>query len=155
MQATKNYTEALKKIDFSQASETSLRTAFEIYLNELITEAKLPEYKVLQEGKRMGEFGVPDFRISFNDSMLGYIETKKAEENLDKILKSEQIKKYRELSQNLIITRLPVIISWSNLNLKLYKLTIKRTCVYTLIKHNILKPFPKTFTIFISAAIRF
>ncbi len=104
MQATKNYTEALKKIDFSQASETSLRTAFEIYLNELITEAKLPEYKVLQEGKRMGEFGVPDFRISFNDSMLGYIETKKAEENLDKILKSEQIKKYRELSQNLIIT---------------------------------------------------
>jgi len=104
MQATKNYIEALKRIDFSQASETSLRTAFENYINEFIEEAKLPAFKILQEGKRIGNFGVPDFRISFNDSMIGYIETKKTDENLDKILKSEQIKKYRELSQNLIVT---------------------------------------------------
>ena len=104
MQATKNYIEALKNIHFSQASETSLRTAFENYMNEFIAEAKLPIFKVLHEGKRIGNFGVPDFRISFNDSMLGYIEAKKTEENLDKILKSEQIKKYRELSENLIVT---------------------------------------------------
>jgi len=104
MQTTKNYIEALKRIDFSQASETSLRTAFENYINEFIEEAKLSAFKVLQEGKRIGSFGVPDFRISFNDSMLGYIETKKTDENLDKILKTEQIKKYRELSPNLLIT---------------------------------------------------
>jgi len=104
MQSTKNYIEALKKIDFSIASETSLRTTFENYSNEFIGEAKLQKFKILQEGKRIGNFGVPDFRISFNDSMIGYIETKKPEENLDKILKSEQIKKYRELSQNLLIT---------------------------------------------------
>jgi len=36
MQATKNYIEALKRIDFLQASETSLRTAFENYINEFI-----------------------------------------------------------------------------------------------------------------------
>ena len=104
MQATKNYIEALKKIEFSQASETSSRTAFENYINEFIEDAKLQKFKILQEGKRIGNFGVPDFRISFNDSMLGYIETKKTDENLDKIIKSEQIKKYRELSPNLLIT---------------------------------------------------
>ena len=104
MQATKNYIEALKQIDFLQASETSLRTAFENYINEFIEEAKLPTFKVLHEGKRIGNFGVPDFRISFNNSMIGYIETKKTDENFDKILKSEQIKKYKELSNNLIIT---------------------------------------------------
>jgi len=104
MQATKNYIETLKKIDFSLASEVSLRTAFENYINEFIVEAKLQKFNVLHEGKRIGSFGVPDFRISFNDSMLGYIETKKTDENLDKILKSEQIKKYKELSNNLIIT---------------------------------------------------
>jgi len=104
MQATKNYIETLKKIDFSLASEVSLRTAFENYINEFIEEAKLQKFNVLHEGKRIGNFGVPDFRISFNDSMLGYIETKKTDENLDKILKSEQIKKYKELSNNLIIT---------------------------------------------------
>ncbi len=104
MQATKNYIEALKKIDFSIASETSLRTAFENYITEFIVEAKLQKFKILQEGKRIERFGVPDFRISHNNTMLGYIETKKTEENLDKTLKSEQIKKYRELSQNLIIT---------------------------------------------------
>ncbi len=104
MLATINYIEALKKIDFSEASEVSLRTAFENYLNDFITENELSNFKVLHEGKRIGKFGVPDFRISINESMVGYIETKKTDENLDKILKSEQIKKYLELSENLIIT---------------------------------------------------
>jgi len=104
MQATKNYIAALSRIDFSIASETSLRTAFENYLTKFIEEAQLQKFKVLQEGKRIGAFGVPDFRISFNDSMIGYIETKKMGENLDKILQTEQIRKYRELSPNLLIT---------------------------------------------------
>ncbi len=104
MQATQHYIETLKKIDFLQASELSLRTAFENYINEFIVEAKIPPCKVLHEGKRIESFGVPDFRIYQDASMLGYIEAKNASENLDKIIKSEQINKYRELSQNLLIT---------------------------------------------------
>ncbi len=104
MQATTNYIAALEKVDISLSSEASLRTIFENFINEFIQEANLPAFKVLQEGKRIGHFGVPDFRISHNDSMLGYIETKKLGENLEKILKTEQIKKYTELSKNLIIT---------------------------------------------------
>lgn len=104
MQASNKYIEALKDIDFIQASELSLRTNFENYINEFIDEANLQKFNVLHEGKRISSFGVPDFRISFNDMMVGYIETKNITENLDKILKTEQIKKYRELSNNLIIT---------------------------------------------------
>ncbi len=104
MQATQHYIETLKKIDFLQASELSLRTAFENYINEFIVEAKIPPCKVLHEGKRIGSFGVPDFRIYQNASILGYIEAKNTNENLDKTIKSEQIGKYRELSQNLLIT---------------------------------------------------
>ena len=104
MQAIREYIDRLKKIDFSEASEVSLRTIFENFINDFVNETKLPEFNILHEGKRIENFGVPDFRVSINNSMLGYIETKKVDENLDKILKSEQIKKYRELSNNLLIT---------------------------------------------------
>ena len=104
MQATKNYIAELKKFDFSQASEVSLRKPFEDYLHNFLSDRNLNNITILHEGKRIGKFGVPDFRISSNSSNLGYIETKMTNENLDKIIKSDQIVKYRELSQNLLIT---------------------------------------------------
>lgn len=104
MQAIQTYLNDLKAVDFSVATETSLRTAFENFIINFIQEQQLQGFSVLQEGKRIGKFGIPDFRI-FNDGFaIGYIETKKQDENLDKILKTEQIKKYIELSQNLIVT---------------------------------------------------
>jgi hypothetical protein len=36
--------------------------------------------------------------------ILGYVETKQIGENLDLVLKSEQIAKYKTLSQNIVLT---------------------------------------------------
>lgn len=60
--------------------------------------------KVIHEPKREGKFGSPDFKIVYTESIIGYIENKKIEENLNKTLKSEQIKKYQALSDNILLT---------------------------------------------------
>ena len=46
----------------------------------------------------------PDFEISKDGAIIGYIETKKCTSNLDEVLKSDQIKKYKQLTENLILT---------------------------------------------------
>jgi hypothetical protein len=48
--------------------------------------------------------GAPDFKIASRGLILGYVENKGIGENLDKVLKSDQIKRYKTLSQNIILT---------------------------------------------------
>jgi hypothetical protein len=49
--------------------------------------------------------GAPDFKITKRGGLiLGYVENKAIGENLDKVLKSEQIAKYKSLSQNIVLT---------------------------------------------------
>ena len=60
--------------------------------------------KVLHEPKRDGKLGSPDFKIIQTESIIGYVENKKIEESLDKILKSDQLKKYQQLSDNILLT---------------------------------------------------
>ncbi len=48
--------------------------------------------------------GAPDFKFLFNDTDIGYLENKKISENLDEVLKSRQIQKYKQLTNNLILT---------------------------------------------------
>ena len=76
MKAILEYIETLTNIDFSAATEMSFRSPFENFINDFVAENKLEKYTVLHEGKRIGKFGVPDFRISINASIIGYIETK-------------------------------------------------------------------------------
>ncbi|XOU12913.1 hypothetical protein QIA01_05155 (plasmid) [Borreliella americana] len=57
------------------------------------------------ELKRSKEgFKSSDQVVKINESIVCYIEVKKIEQNLDEPLKNEQIKKYKELSRNIIIT---------------------------------------------------
>ncbi len=100
MTTLQKYISALQKIDLQQATEHSLR--FE--LKTLLEDAVQRKVDILHEGKREGKFGSPDFKISDNKGIIGYVETKKLDFNLDKILHSEQIKKYTLLSNNLLIT---------------------------------------------------
>lgn len=60
--------------------------------------------KVQHEPKRIAEKGAPDFKITKNALILGYVENKAIGVNLDKVLKSEQIVKYKTLSQNIVVT---------------------------------------------------
>jgi predicted helicase len=102
MLAFETYFQELKKIYRTQdAIEVSYRTAFQNLLNGIKPEAKIT---IKHEGKQEGNLGIPDFKVLKIESRIGYIETKIIGENLDKILKSEQIAKYKTLFNNIILT---------------------------------------------------
>lgn len=73
-------------------------------LQNLLESMAGQEVTVLHEPKRAGKFGSPDFKITNTESIIGYVENKRIEENLDKILKTEQLKKYQILSDNILLT---------------------------------------------------
>ncbi|MGH7817622.1 MAG: type ISP restriction/modification enzyme, partial [Candidatus Binatia bacterium] len=73
-------------------------------MNEFATAVTGANATVQHEPKREADKGAPDFKISRNGMILGYVETKPIGENLDRVLKSEQIKKYKSLSQNIVLT---------------------------------------------------
>jgi len=50
------------------------------------------------------EAGIPDFRIGKNEEIIGYIEAKTTDTDLNDIEDSEQLKRYRESLENLILT---------------------------------------------------
>ena len=101
----KTYIKELQSIPIDEITEHSKRYALEIILRELASGCPSSnKIYVLHEPKRRDNYGSPDFKIYSENSIIGYVENKKITENLDKILKTEQIKKYRELSQNLLIT---------------------------------------------------
>ena len=80
-----------------EANEHTYRTSFENFLGELI-----PDHVIRQESKR-GSAGIaPDFTISFEESVVGYIETKSIGKVLD--TDSDQIEKYRAVCDNIILT---------------------------------------------------
>lgn len=94
----------------SIATEHTLRTPFENLLNAI----KPKEIKVIHEAvKEEFENGTPDFKIFKQidssekltyPNLIGYIECKKLNEDLDKIIKTPQIKKYLEVSPNILVT---------------------------------------------------
>jgi predicted helicase len=60
--------------------------------------------KVQHEPKRVAGKGAPDFKVMKSGMILGYVENKAIGENLTKVLKSDQIAKYKTLSPNIILT---------------------------------------------------
>jgi predicted helicase len=103
----KKYINELQSVPIDEITEHSKRFALETLLREIagkfITINTNP-INVLHEPKRKENYGSPDFKIYTESSIIGYVENKKITENLDKTLKSNQIKKYRELSQNILLT---------------------------------------------------
>ncbi|MHA1343953.1 MAG: type ISP restriction/modification enzyme [Promethearchaeota archaeon] len=103
MQIFKEYIKTLQSIPFTEVTEYTHRTALQKLL-ENISLSVSKKIKILHEPKRKKDFGSPDFRIYIDSSIIGYVENKKISENLDNILKSSQIKKYKELSDNILLT---------------------------------------------------
>ena len=64
---------------------------------------------VRHEPKRDKDFGAPDFLISLPGGILGYVEVKGVGTDLRKLANSEQITRYRNLSQNILLTD---YVSW-------------------------------------------
>ena len=99
-----DYFKAIKETDLSDATEYTLRTPLHNLLDSLAKDKKPPP-KIIPEPKRdKTKLGAPDFKVKFREAIVGYVETKKVGENLDAVLKSDQIAKYKKLSGNIILT---------------------------------------------------
>ncbi|MFA6965545.1 type ISP restriction/modification enzyme [Bosea sp. (in: a-proteobacteria)] len=84
-------------------TEHTGRTPLENMLNAFAADA-LRKTSVQHEPKRDQDKGAPDFKVKSDGMILGYVEVKEIGANLDRVLKSAQITKYRSLSGNIIVT---------------------------------------------------
>lgn len=88
-----------KNLARGNATEHTHRPALKALLESLdagVTATNEPQHIV--------DVGAPDFIVERKKIPLGYVETKDVGENLDKIEKSEQMKRYRAALPNLILT---------------------------------------------------
>ena len=99
-----NYLNSIKDMSVKD-KEHRHRSALEKLLNDIKEATKNNAIKIIHEPNNDKDGrGAPDFRFEINSLIVGYIENKRVNENLEEIIKSEQIKKYLELSDNIIIT---------------------------------------------------
>jgi hypothetical protein len=89
--------------DREHKTEHSDRGALETMLNAAAHAAD-PGIRIIHEAKKVAGTGAPDFKIMKAAMILGYVENKTVGENLDQILKSDQIKRYKALSNNVLLT---------------------------------------------------
>lgn len=99
-----DYIKALRATPLDQHTEHTGRTALETLLNTFARDAAAPGLNVQHEPLREAGKGAPDFKVTRQGRILGYVEVKQVGENLDRVLKSDQIKRYRTLSSNIILT---------------------------------------------------
>ncbi len=97
------YLRRLRKTSIGEKTEHTDRDALKALL-EAYAQDIAAGILVQHEPKRAGDKGAPDFKISHGGMILGYVENKAIGENLTKVLKSDQIKKYRQLSENILVT---------------------------------------------------
>lgn len=98
------YLRKLRETPIDEQTEHTGRAALEALLNDFAAKAGGRKIAVQHEPKRAAAKGAPDFKVRRQGMILGYVETKAIGENLDKILKSDQIARYKSLSQNIILT---------------------------------------------------
>ena len=98
-----SYLKSLCETPLSEHTEHTGRTALENLLNA-VADGTNENITVQQEPRRVADKGAPDFKVSQSGTILGYVETKQVGENLDQVLKSDQLKRYRSLSDNILLT---------------------------------------------------
>jgi len=104
MDIFQDYIKELQKQKINEITEHSHRAALQILFNSIANEISTQETNILHEPKRQGKNGSPDFMISTKEGIIGYVENKKITQNLNETILSEQIEKYKKLSDNLLIT---------------------------------------------------
>ena len=101
------YFNTIQKIYLSGegSSEHTYRTALENLLNHFIDQKISRKLNIRHEPVQQGSFGRPDFKVSTDKVLtIGLIETKNIGEDLQKVINSKQLSKYKKLSDNIIIT---------------------------------------------------
>lgn len=102
MNTFKSYFKEIHKIDPSKTTEKSYRTYIHNFLNDISKKID-KKIEVIHEHKKE-VFGQPDFKVLKNEGLLGYIETKPLNDNLDNYLKTEQLQRYLPIIRNFILT---------------------------------------------------
>ena len=97
-----SYLRKLRETPLDEHTEHTGRSALEALLNTFAETTH--NTSVQHEPKREADKGAPDFKIKRKGMILGYVEVKEIGSNLDKVLKSDQIKRYRTLSGNILLT---------------------------------------------------
>jgi hypothetical protein len=93
----------LLRQDRDDKTELSDRGALETLLNKAAEQAG-PGIRIIHEAKKVRDFGGPDFKVMKAAMILGYVEDKPIGENLDQVLKSDQIRRYKAMSDNILLT---------------------------------------------------
>lgn len=98
------YLKALAATPVDDKTEHTDRGALERLLKEAAAEAD-ERLHVRHEprGDKDGG-GRPDFMVKRDARVVGYVENKQIDDSLDKLIRSEQVKKYQKLSENLLLT---------------------------------------------------
>ena len=100
----KDYLSQIQNIT-EKDKEHTYRTFLHTLFIEIKEKVAYTNIKIIHEPNNDKEGrGAPDFLITKDSLILGYIENKRINENLNKILQTQQIKKYLDLSLNLILT---------------------------------------------------
>jgi hypothetical protein len=92
----------LLRQDRDDKTELSDRGALETLLNAAAQKADSGIH-VIHEAKKVRGSG-PDFTVMKSAMIVGYVEDKTVGENLDQVLKSDQIDRYKKLSNNILLT---------------------------------------------------
>ena len=105
----REYAEALAAIP-PAATEISYRSAQEKLLRDaaaaLAAENEIGEsFEILNEPQRESGAGAPDFRVAARGhGVVGYVESKAPGAHLESIARGAQMEKYRDLSENIVLT---------------------------------------------------
>ncbi len=100
----KDYLSQIQNIT-EKDKEHTYRTFLHTLFIEIKEKVAYTNIKIIHEPNNDKEGrGAPDFLITKDSLILGYIENKRINEDLSKILQTQQIKKYLDLSLNLILT---------------------------------------------------
>src|SRR5271166_3820513 len=91
------YLLALRETPIDEKTEHTDRAALQSLLQAFAAAAPNPA-AVQHEPKRIVGKGAPDFKIARAGLIRGYVENKHIGENLDRVLKSHQITRYKSLS---------------------------------------------------------
>ena len=98
------YFHALAATFVDDKTEHMDRSALEALLKSAAEEAAAGTRVIHEPRHDRDGGGSPDFKITRAGRITGYAEVKTIDENLSKVLKSAQIRKYRTLSDNIIVT---------------------------------------------------
>ena len=131
--------EYIDKIDKLFLSSDSTEHSYRGDLQTFI-ESFFKNISVINEPKR-NEWGAPDYIIKRKEVPIGYIETKNIDADLDKIEKSEQMKRYLSGLENLILT--------NYLEFRFYRYEQKiKTVKIGFVEQEKIKPLTDNFSLF-------